>query len=100
MAIARVLLALSEALAGLAAVGWAGIAVLVVASDPPCDTAGCDTGIGGGELLAVCLLAAGGSALLVAAIVMAGSAKTRIPQTAWIAMIAGLIGAVTGLSLM
>lgn len=71
-----------------------------LASDPACDTAGCDTGIGAGEWVAVGLLAAGGTALVLGAILIAREAGTRVPWMAWATTIPGLVGGAAGLSLL
>jgi hypothetical protein len=99
MAIARALLATGGALAGLAAFGWAGIALLVVATDPACDTAGCDNAIGVAEYIGVGLLAASGTVLLIGAILTARSAQTHLPRMASLTTITGIAAGIAGLSL-
>lgn len=62
--LARALLVIGMALAGLVALGWAGIALLVVVTDPASDTSGSDNGIGIDDYVGVVLLFASGLALL------------------------------------
>jgi hypothetical protein len=78
--VARTLLVIGMALIGLAALGWASIAGLVVVTDPPSDTSGSDNGIGIDDYVGVVLLVASGVALLFDAGVVA---TTRAAWWVW-----------------
>ena len=71
----RALIVSGIALAGLAALGWAGIALLVVITDPPSDTSGSNNGIGVDDYVGVALLFLSGLGLLFGAAI----AATRTP---------------------
>jgi hypothetical protein len=74
----RTLIVSGMALARLAALGWAGIALLVVVTDPPSDTSGSNNGMGVDDYVGVALLVASGMRLLFGARI-ATTAHTPCP---------------------
>jgi hypothetical protein len=99
VALLRYVLALAELLGGLAACVWTAVALLVVMTDPACDTAGCDTGIGVSEYVGVALLAASGTALLVGSYLIATAAQDRLFRPVLLTTPGALLAAVVALSL-